>query len=119
MDEKTIARFWSKADRRGPDECWEWKACRTTKRGGYGQFRVTLAPGKNVVLYSHRAAYEATFGAPPVGLLRHKCDNPPCCNPAHLIPGTHADNTAIAEELGVSKSTVNRAASGKRWSHVA
>lgn len=160
MDEKTIARFWSKVDERGPEECWEWQACRLEKRGGYGQIGVDVN-GRRVTAYAHRVAYEIANGVSAPRLLRHKCDNPPCCNPGHLIPGTHAENTddmmvrgrhrivpllgeshgcaklndetirqirarklagetgvSIARDLGVNRSTVNRAASGKRWSHV-
>lgn len=42
---------------------------------------------------AHRAVYERFVGPIPDGLIvRHRCDNPPCCNPAHLVVGTTADN---------------------------
>lgn len=66
--------------------CWNWTG--VIVRGGYGQYRHA---GKMV--YAHRFAYEREFGAIPGGLfVCHSCDNPKCCNPAHLFLGNHADN---------------------------
>ena len=56
--------------------------------GGYVAVRMGL---KEVRL--HRLAYMGLVGPIPDGLhILHSCDNPPCCNPAHLRPGTAQDN---------------------------
>ena len=92
--EVTVARFWSYVDRRGPEECWVWKA--GCFKGGYGQFRL----GKRKVK-AHRCAYELSVGPIPIGLRAlHHCDNPPCCNPAHLYVGTEKDNARDRVERG-------------------
>lgn len=33
-------------------------------------------------------------------MVRHSCDNPPCCNPAHLLVGTAAQNAQDMAERG-------------------
>jgi hypothetical protein len=89
---KTLAeRFWPKVDRRNPEDCWEWKASTTNK--GYG----CIAPGGATghPLGAHRVAWTLTNGPIPAGLcVLHRCDNPPCCNPAHLFLGTILENNA-------------------------
>lgn len=78
-------RFWAKVEIKGPDECWPYLE---SKRGGYGQFRVTGLGGK---LGAHQVSFVLKNGYLPPQ-VRHECDNRVCCNPAHLLPGTHRDN---------------------------
>ena len=57
-------------------------------RGGYLS---TKRGNKRMNL--HTAIYEDTFGKiPPGEVVRHKCDNPPCCEITHLEVGTTQDN---------------------------
>ena len=61
---------------------------------------------------THRVAFELTRGAIPDGLLVcHRCDNPPCCNPAHLFLGTKAHNNSDRHQKG---RTVPSGARGER-----
>ncbi len=51
--------------------------------------------GKPKNVAAHRYAWILTHGEPEAGQhVLHKCDNPPCCNPAHLRLGTHDQNMA-------------------------
>jgi hypothetical protein len=91
-------RVWSKflanIEIGAPTDCWLWRAGRFSN--GYGQFRVGARKVR-----AHRAYYERVVGPVPDGLiLRHSCDNPLCCNPEHLDPGTHAENAQDREMRG-------------------
>lgn len=81
-------RFWLHVDRRGPDECWPWKAA--TYPRGYGA--LSLAGGRGQVTASRVAL--AVHGSPvPADMMAlHRCNNPTCCNPAHLYIGSYAEN---------------------------
>lgn len=75
--------------------CWEWNFGRND--GGYGMFRLG-----NRTLYVHRYIWALFNDASllPRRFVCHKCDNPPCCNPAHLFLGTGRDNIMDAKDKG-------------------
>lgn len=83
-------RIWAKIDVRGPDECWEWSGTKTKR--GYAMYGGSGAARGYVMRY----VLEEALGRPLADgmVTRHTCDNPPCCNPAHLIEGTQGENLA-------------------------
>lgn len=94
-DTATLARFWAKVDKRGPDECWLWTGA---KNNGYGKFKLR----SYTLVTATRFVMEQALGAPVPSTLDvcHRCDNPPCCNPAHLFLGTRLDNMADCVSKG-------------------
>lgn len=89
--------FWLRVQVGAPDQCWPW--LKGVNRHGYGRINVGRIKGVSQIKLAHRLAYELTFG-PPVGVVRHQCHNPPCCNPNHLLDGTQADNMQDAIRAG-------------------
>jgi hypothetical protein len=93
------SRFNAKVDRSGgPDACWPWMA--STRDRGYGQFSVGGREG--AIPPTHRLAFVLATGQVPADdvCVLHRCDNPPCCNPAHLFLGTRADNAHDRDSKG-------------------
>lgn len=105
-----LQRFQVKIQRDDAD-CWIWTG--EVNNRGYGRFTVYRGERRFRPL-AHRLAYELANGELARALVvRHSCDNPPCCNPAHLSVGTQRDNARDAQERG--RDDTSGFPAGWRW----
>jgi hypothetical protein len=94
IKDNNIKRFWSKIDIKDNNECWPYKEGKTGDK--YGGFwlndRVELAHRFAFAVANNYLGVTSKVFIPEGLIVMHICDNPMCCNPAHLKLGTQEEN---------------------------
>lgn len=99
VDEVCSERSWQRTlkriDKKRPDECWLWTGAVT--KFGYGRAQIDSS-----MRYIHRLVLEKSLKRRLLAneVAMHSCDNPPCCNPAHLSVGSPKDNSDDRDRKG-------------------
>ena len=85
--------FWKRVKK--TSSCWFWTGSKN--KDGYGRME------RRLPMSSHRYSYELHFRRIPEGkILLHRCDNPSCVNPRHLLLGSHKTNAEDRRAKGRS-----------------
>jgi hypothetical protein len=95
----TPESFWSRVQRRAPDECWEWTGARTSSGYGNLSWHGLHVQAHRVAYFLARGGIDLETGFRHAGKAKtyrrfvlHRCDNRPCCNPEHLFLGSMRTN---------------------------
>jgi len=80
-------KFWPRVAIKESAECWLYKGCKDSHGYGWLTFRNRQIRASRLAWMIHN-----NLEVPQGKFVLHKCDNPPCCNPAHLYLGTQKDN---------------------------
>ena len=139
MNDAEFARFMSHVE---VGECWLWTL--SLNHNGYGQFHLRGKPKVAHRIMLERVLGR-TLGEGMFAL--HSCGNRHCCRPEHLREGTHQENMddrtrdgnthhlltedqvrairadprshrVIAEEYGVSHTTIGEIKRRERYTHI-
>ncbi len=105
LTEAQVTKFWQKVDRKTAGECWPWIS-KAKKGRGYGALTVNKQP-----LSAHRVAWELAHGPiePRLVVYQAFCNDPSCCNPAHMAVGTKSDSMHSASRHGAKLGRANHA----------
>jgi len=98
---QAIAYFWSKVDVLAARDtrCWNYRGGKNSR--GYGKHSLPSENGP-ATEGAHRIAFAIAAGISMTSedYICHHCDNPSCCNPAHLFKGTALENNRDAYAKG-------------------
>jgi hypothetical protein len=118
-------RFWRFVQK--SDGCWIW----TGNKSGPGYGRIAIGPKKLGYVQAHRLSWEMHNNQQIQDgmVVMHKCDNPSCVNPSHLMVGSYKENTQdmiakgrkrtiapVGEENGKAVLTIEQAREVKQSS---
>jgi hypothetical protein len=98
--------FWTRVDSSGgPTACWPYLGSKLP--AGYGQISAKVIRGGKLT-NTQDVAYFLEHGSLPQHQGNHTCDNPPCCNPAHIFDAPQLANVRDSVKKGRARGRFSK-----------